>query len=68
MNRVLILDLATLPELASPYVRYIFENYFANPEESQQINEILHYIESLNLDRNQLSQVKLLVLLQSGML
>ena len=66
LNRLLMLDLATYPELTSPYVRYIFENYFANHEEQSQVSEALRYIESLRLDRDQLNQVKLLALLQSG--
>jgi len=66
LSRVLLIDVATYSELSSPYVRYIFENYFANQEEHNQVKEAIRFIESLELDRSQASQVKLLVLLQSG--
>jgi len=66
LSRILLIDLATCPELASPYVRYIFDNYFANLSDQVRVSEALGYIESLGLDHGQANQVKLLVLLHSG--
>ena len=74
LTRLLLIDLATVPELAaSPYVRYIFETYFINSsssngitEETCQVTEAVRFIEALALDRTQAAQLKMLVLLQSG--
>ncbi|KAH9400705.1 hypothetical protein TYRP_002276 [Tyrophagus putrescentiae] len=73
LTRLLLIDLATVPELAaSPYVRYIFETYFINSsssngitEETCQVTEAVRFIEALALDRTQAAQLKMLVLLQS---
>lgn len=66
LSRILLIDLATSPELSSPYVRYIFENYFTSLEEVNQVSDAIRFIESLELDSEQATQVKLLLLLQSG--
>ena len=67
LHRVMMIDLATQPELSSsPYVRFIFDNYFVNYDSQNQVSHILQCIEALKLDHEEASQLKLLLLLQSG--
>lgn len=65
LNKLLIIDLWSRKELAFPYVKYIFECYFANQEERGRVHELIEFIESLQLSESELNIVKLLVLLQS---
>lgn len=66
LNKMLILDLSSRHELFTPYVRYIFEHYFASLEEQSKVNEIIHFVGSLNLDVADVEAVKLLALLHAG--
>lgn len=66
LSRLLLIDLATCPHFSSPYVRYIFETYFTADAERLQVAQALAFIESLQLDGSEASQVKMLVMLQSG--
>lgn len=66
LNRLLIIDLSVYRSFSSPYIRYIYECYFVNQQDQNIVNEVIHFISSLQLDLADLDKLKLLILLQSG--
>ncbi|KAH7643514.1 hypothetical protein HUG17_5876 [Dermatophagoides farinae] len=65
LNRLLIIDLSVYRSFSSPYIRYIYECYFVNQQDQNIVNEVIHFISSLQLDLADLDKLKLLILLQS---
>ena len=66
MNRLLIIDLSVHHNFSSPYIRYIYECYFVNQQDQKIVNDVIPFMNSLQLDMAEVDRLKLLILLQSG--
>nr|XP_027204393.1 retinoic acid receptor RXR-gamma-A-like [Dermatophagoides pteronyssinus] len=65
LNRLLIIDLSVHHNFSSPYIRYIYECYFVNQQDQKIVNDVIPFINSLQLDMAEVDRLKLLILLQS---
>lgn len=66
MNKLVVLDCLQYQLINQPYVRYIVENYFVDASERERWSCLMHTLETLELDSDEIDALKLMLLMHRG--
>lgn len=66
MNKLIVFDCLQYQSISQPYVRYIVEHYFVEASERERWSALMHTLEALTLDGEEIDALKLMLLMHRG--